>query len=174
MNDLFVRPMLPTDSKRVAEIHTLSWQFAYKGIVPQDFLDDIDINKRESNWKSGIEKDPSLVRLVAVANNKILGFVCGLNNRDKSIEDIDGELWAIYVDPNESNHGVGTILFKSFKDELNQRGIFTMNVWVLEDNLSARSFYEKMGGELSQHVKEIEIGGKKLKEVSYEYFFFKS
>lgn len=171
MYNLTVRQMLSTDSKRVAQIHTLSWQHAYKGVVPQAFLDDIDVDKRESNWRSGIEKDPSLIRLVAVAENNILGFVCGLHNRDKNINEIDGELWAIYVDPDRSNDEVGTTLFESFKNELMKSNIFTMNVWVLEENLSARSFYEKVGGKLSSHTKEIEIGGKKLKEISYEYFF---
>lgn len=44
-----------------------------------------------------------------------------------------------------------------------------MNVWGLEDNKMARNFYEKMGGKLNDHSKEIEIGGKKLIELSYEY-----
>ena len=153
------------DARAVAEIHTKSWQFAYKGIVPQDFLDAIDTNKREEKWAKGFIDNPSLIRLVAKDDNdSILGFVCGLKCRDNNPQ-IDSELWAIYVNPDKTQYGIGKSLFKSFTDELKNQGFSTMNVWVLEDNKIARSFYEKMGGKLSDHAKEIEIDGKKLIEL---------
>lgn len=164
-----IEAMTINDSKSVAEIHTKSWQFAYKGIVPQEFLDGIDTKKREENWTKGMIEDPSLIRLVAKDdNNNILGFVCGLHNREKNIQ-IDSELWAIYVHPEKIKHGIGKLLFSSFIDKLRIKNFSTMNVWVLEKNNNARSFYEKMGGALSKYKKEIEIGGEKLMEVSYEY-----
>lgn len=164
-----IEPMTVNDSKSVAEIHTQSWQSAYKGIIPQEFLDAIDVKKREENWARGIIKDPGLIRLVAKDDNgSIIGFLCGLHNRDKNPK-IDGELWAIYVYPEQTKRGVGKLLFNSFVNELRKRSFSKMNVWVLEKNSIARIFYEKMGGALSEHKKEIEIGGKKLIEVSYEY-----
>lgn len=164
-----IEPMTVNDSKSVAKIHTQSWQFAYKGIVPQNFLDAIVVKKREENWARGIIEDPDLIRLVARdSNNSVLGFVCGLNNREQKSQ-IDGELWAIYVCPMQVKFGVGKMLFTSFVDELRNRNFSTMTVWVLEENIHARNFYEKMGGTLSTHKREIEIGGKKLIEVSYEY-----
>ena len=161
--------MTVSDAKSVAEIHTLSWQFAYKGIVPQEFLDAIDVKKREENWVRGIIDDPSLIRLVAKDDNQqSLGFICGLNCRDNNPQ-IDSELWAIYVDPDKIKHGIGKSLFNSFTAVLKNKNFSKMNVWVLEDNKIARNFYEKMGGKLSNHTKNIEIDGKKLIEVSYEY-----
>lgn len=164
-----IEPMTIIDASSVAEIHTKSWQFAYEGIVPQDFLDAIDVKKREENWAKGIADDPSLIRLVAKDNNNsILGFICGLNCRDNNPR-IDGELWAVYVNPDKMHEGVGEMLFNSFTAELKDQGFTTMNVWVLEKNKIARGFYEKMGGKLSKNTNEIEIGGKKLTELSYEY-----
>lgn len=164
-----IREMRVEDAKDVALIHTQAWQSAYKGIVPQKFLDEIDLKKRQDNWAKGIENDPTLIRLVATNDyGKVLGFVCGLNNRDKN-PNISGELWAIYVNPNSTSNGIGQTLFKGFVEKLVSRDIFSMNVWVLEENIQARQFYEKMGGTLSTHKKNIEIGGKELVEVSYEY-----
>lgn len=90
-----IESMKIEDARTVAEIHTKAWQFAYKGIIPQDFLDAIDTNQREANWAKGIIDDPSLIRLVAKSDNdSILGFVCGLKCRDNTPQ-IDSELWAI-------------------------------------------------------------------------------
>jgi len=164
-----IRPMEVSDAKAVALIHTESWRSAYEGIVPQDFLAAIDVDKREERWAQGIVDDPSLIRLVAVnEDEKVLGFVCGLKNRDDN-PDIQAELWAIYVAPDIERSGLGSSLFTSFQDELRKRDMKSMNVWVLEDNLKARNFYETMGGKLSSHQKQIEIGRKNLIEVSYEY-----
>jgi GNAT superfamily N-acetyltransferase len=157
------------DAKAVAEIQTASWQFAYKGIVPQDYLDVIDVKKREENWAKGMIEDPTIVRLVACEDNDhAIGFICGLHNRDKDSK-IDSELWAIYICPQKIKNGIGEMLFTSFVTELKSKNFSTMKVWVLEENKIGRSFYEKMGGTLSTLQKEIEIGGAKLKEVSYEY-----
>ena len=167
--NLKIKPMKIEDARSVAEIHTKAWQFAYKGIVPQVFLDKLDVNQREKNWKQGFIEDPSLIRLVAKdENNSILGFVCGLECRGNNSQ-IDSELWAIYVSPEKTKCGIGNLLFKSFTQELKKRGFSKMNVWVLKDNKMARNFYEKMGGIQSEHTKEIDIGGKKLLELSYEY-----
>lgn len=166
-----IRKMKVEDAQEVALIHTLSWQYAYKGIIPQKFLDEIDIKKREENWVKGMLEDKTLIRLVAEdKKGRLLGFVCGLNNRDKNSK-VKGELWAIYVLPVVAQKGVGRQLFTSFKNELVKRGILSMNVWVLEENKSARHFYEAMGGTLDTYSKKIEIGGKQLVEVSYVYKF---
>lgn len=42
-------------------------------------------------------------------------------------------------------------------------------LWVLEDNGRARRFYEKHGFVCSEECKDEKIGGKKLREVMYEY-----
>jgi ribosomal protein S18 acetylase RimI-like enzyme len=166
---IIVRNMNVDDAKEVARIHTDSWKETYKGIVPQDFLDSLDVNKRAENWARGIQEEPSLIRLVAIFQNEVVGFVCGLNNRDNNNSSIQGELWAIYVDPRKCNRGIGKNLFSEFISKIKERNIHTIAVWVLEDNQNARKFYEKMGGKLAPYQKEIQIGGKSLVEKCYEY-----
>ncbi len=104
------------DSLAVATIHTLSWQYTYRGIMNQSFLDNISIAKRETNWRLGIEKnDPKLIRLVAQDGNQILGFICGLENRSLDLlPSCDSELWVIYVHPQASGKGVGNKLTNNF------------------------------------------------------------
>ena len=40
-------------------------------------------------------------------------------------------------------------------------------LWVLEDNVRAKQFYEKFGFKQNQRFIDDEIGGKALKEVQY-------
>ena len=42
-----------------------------------------------------------------------------------------------------------------------------MIIWCLQENINARKFYEKIGGELIQEEKYFEKDGKKYKEVGY-------
>ena len=50
--------------------------------------------------------------------------------------------------------------------ELRRRGYKKASLWVLEENLNARKFYEKLGFEHDGAIKEISIG-KKLNEYRY-------
>lgn len=166
---LTLREMTASDARSVAEIHTKSWQFAYRGIVDQSFLDSLNVQKRVENWRKGIiNNEPKIVRLVAEANGKVLGFVCGLDNRTKNlIPQCDAELWAIYVEPNQAREGIGKELLKEFSRNLKVLGKGSFCVWALKENQIARSFYQKQGGALSPISQKIKIGEQDLEEVSY-------
>lgn len=164
-----VRPMTLDDCKEVARIHTESWRYAYKGIVPDEFLDSIDVKKREENWSKGMVAEPEMVRIVAVdPGGRIVGFACGLECRDKDLS-VDGELYAIYVSPQRIGAGAGALLFEAYKNKLVRRGMSSMIAWVLEENRLSRDFYERMGGEPGEKRKNIAIGGKSLVEVFYRF-----
>lgn len=167
---MLVRGMTSEDALAVATIHTLAWQQAYKGIVAQNFLDSIDVEKRAANWRRGIEmNDPAIIRLVATDENQILGFASGLENRTKTeLPHCDAELWAIYVHPVHIGRGVGKALVDRFKGELRSTGKTRLCIWTLEANSLARRFYEKQGGILGG-AKEVKIGDQLLPEVGYEF-----
>ena len=52
--------------------------------------------------------------------------------------------------------------------ELKQMGYKKVMLWVLEENTNARDFYERMGFQLASEVRDDSIGGKIIREVSYE------
>lgn len=168
---MLIREMKPEDSGQVAAIHTLAWQHAYRGIIDQDFLDAIDLQKRELNWRKGVEaNEPPLVRLVLEKAGQVVAFVCGLENRSPSqLPRCDSELWAIYVHPSHAGRGVGRALLDEFASNLRNLGKTRFCVWVLKENCGARQFYERQGGVVSQATKESTIGQQKLIELAYEF-----
>lgn len=87
-------------------------------------------------------------------------------NRDDDLDDTYGEIWGIYLLPSYWNKGFGTILMNWGINELSDRGYKGASLWVLEENLNARAFYEKLGFTCDGVIKEIRLGTI-LKEVRY-------
>jgi ribosomal protein S18 acetylase RimI-like enzyme len=163
------------DCSEVARIHTESWRFAYRGIIDQAFLNQIDVNKREENWRRGIEaNDPNIIRLVVVDNNAVLGFAVGGENRTKDLApQAEAELWAIYTDPNQMRSGTGSKLLQAFSQHLHSLNLKSFCVWALEDNHIARNFYQKNGGVQLKQLNHIQIGAQNLVEVGFEFHLLK-
>jgi len=69
----------------------------------------------------------------------------------------------------ESHADYGEIVSDRAVEELERRGFEKILLWVLEDNGRARRFYEKHGFVCSKKCKDERLGGKKLREVMYEY-----
>lgn len=164
-----IRGMQILDTPQVADISMRAWQTAYKGIMPDSVLDNIDVKKREENWANGFTTLPDLIRTVAIDDtNKVLGYTTGSSCRD--IKDPEnGELWAIYVDPKLVGQGIGKALIADFIIRIRDAGFFLMYVWVLEDNISARKFYESQGGNLYSKTKQFKIENSSFTEVAYEF-----
>jgi GNAT superfamily N-acetyltransferase len=45
-----IRPAVPGDEDGIALVHVRSWQEAYRGHMPQDFLDGLDVGQRAEMW----------------------------------------------------------------------------------------------------------------------------
>ena len=45
-----IRAATPKDARPVAEVHVTSWRHTYRGLVPDDYLDRLSVDDRESMW----------------------------------------------------------------------------------------------------------------------------
>ncbi len=163
---MLVRDMELADCEAVAEIHVKAWQKVYPGIMPQDFLDQLDISKRTEAWRAGMEKDPSLIRLVVEESNHVIGFCVGLHNRTPHlVPEAVGEIWAIYLDPNYWGQGAGKLLLESFRERLQS----SFCIWVARENKIGHRFYQKTGGKLLAATKDEDIAGTKIPHQVYLY-----
>jgi len=80
-----------------------------------------------------------------------------------------GEIISIYLLPEYFHQGIGTKLLRASMDELFTLGYSNFYLWVLEDNRSARRFYEKNGFRFNGDTMQSVIGGKPLSEIRYIY-----
>jgi len=155
-----------TDAAAVAAMHVQAWQTAYRVIIPEAFLDGLDVEARASRYafdRSG-PGDPET--WIAVAGGAVVGMVNVSPSRDEDLPRL-GEVRALYVAPARWRSGTGSALMARAERLLTDAGFTEAFLWVLEDNARGRRFYESGGWEADGRVKTVEIGGRELVEVRY-------
>jgi RimJ/RimL family protein N-acetyltransferase len=146
-----VRPATIADALAIATIHVRAWQGAYRGLLPQAYLDDLDPDRRRAEWEASLAATlwPSRGTLVlcedaaAGTGGGIVGFAGISPTRDTDEDPASvGELQTLYLDPRHWRRGGGTTLLTAARDHLATAGFTTATAWVLETNAKARAFYE--------------------------------
>ena len=145
----------------ISNIYENSWKYAYKNIIPQDYLDSIPTGQ----WVNSINK-AGMNNLVIIEDGLIMGTASFCKSRWEKYSNY-GEIVSIYFLPEYIGKGYGRLLLNKCIEELKECGFSKILLWVLEDNHRARSFYEKNGFICSQVFLEDNIGGKDLREVLY-------
>lgn len=93
MTAAVIRPARPEDARGIAEVHVASWRAAYAGLIPQQVLDDLSVDRREQMWREAASSGRSVL-LIAAAPAGILGFFSGGASRDEDAG-ATGELWVL-------------------------------------------------------------------------------
>jgi ribosomal protein S18 acetylase RimI-like enzyme len=151
------------DAHAIATVQVESWKTTYRGIVPDEFLNDMTVDGRASAWATQWGGEDALI-FVAEDAEGVFGFVCGGPLRE-ACKEYDAELYAIYLLQARQRAGVGREMTRRLMEELGRRRFRSMLVWVLEEN-PARAFYERLGGVVEAR-KTITLGGKELQELAY-------
>ncbi|MBR6115064.1 MAG: GNAT family N-acetyltransferase [Oscillospiraceae bacterium] len=153
------------DRKAISRIYEESWRSAYRGIIPQDYLDAIP----EGRW-AGSADIPGWHTMVCVENGAFIGTSSFCRSRFDRYPDA-GEVISIYLLPEYTGRGYGGELLNAVLGELHRQGFKDVFLWVLEENTRARRFYEKNGFSCTDEYLDARIGGKALREVRYAYRF---
>ena len=149
------------DRNKISSVYEQSWKTAYRGIIPDDYLDSIPAGR----WAAKVDT-ASWHTLVCLEDGQIIGTSSFSSSRFEVFKDY-GEIISIYLLPEYVGKGYGRQLMERVLSELRKAGYAKAFLWVLEENKNARAFYEKMGFALSSESIESNIGGKDLIEVSY-------
>jgi ribosomal protein S18 acetylase RimI-like enzyme len=165
-SSLTLRPAQSRDARGVAAVHVGSWQAAYRGLVPEKFLDALDVDERANSYRFGTRgPDETVVWIVAQGEN-VVGFIAVGRCRDDDHVGA-GEVWALYVAPTRWRSGIGSRLLSKGEELLAQRGFAEATLWVLERNAPARRFYESAGWHYDDKVQTIQVSGLDVTEVRY-------
>ncbi len=156
------------DEFGLAQVHVKSWQETYKGLVPQNYLDQLpsEIEERVSEWKKTLV-NPKRWTFVAENSQGLAGFILFGLPRDPNKEGFI-ELGAIYLLASEKGQGIGFALLSAGFNLMRELGYKSVYCWVLENNPTIK-FYEKTGATFTGDTKDDEIGGKKLVELAYQW-----
>jgi GNAT superfamily N-acetyltransferase len=167
--DVVCRPATRADVPAIATVRIRSWQEAYRGVVPRDYLDALDPAAEVARW----EGRPLEGQHVAEANGSVVGWLFVGPYRADEGEEVPGpscgEIGAIYALPEAWGLGVGRALLAYGLGELRRRGLQPVLLWVLAANDRARRFYEKAGFHADGPIVDFEVGGATLPELRYRY-----
>lgn len=138
-----IRSATIKDVSRIAEIQTASWRAAYRGMIPESYLQGLRVEQRERTWRRFVD-DPDSPLLVTIQADEITGF-CHISPSRDSDSDGVAEIIAIYVDPPQWRKGFGRTLCRSALSFAQERGFRAVTLWTLSENDSAHRFYEALG-----------------------------
>jgi GNAT superfamily N-acetyltransferase len=164
-----VRRATPADARAIAEITVAGWQAAYRGLMPDEFLDRLSVAAREAGWRTWLENgdDGGDDAWMAEIDGQAVGFVSSGPPRDDDVPAPAAEVYAIYVAPSEWRRGAGRALLEAATAEWWRRGTATLVLWVLEGNGRGRSFYEALGWRPDGNRRDFELGDLAVPEVRY-------
>jgi GNAT superfamily N-acetyltransferase len=134
---LTIRAATVDDADPIAAVHVKTWQAAYAGVMPQGFLDGLDVAGRTAMWRRaiGVGRPPGGIFL-AEARGELVGFASVGTYRlpEGGVDPTVGEIFAIYVAPEHWSTGAGYALMRAAVDHLTEHGLREIRLWVLADN----------------------------------------
>jgi GNAT superfamily N-acetyltransferase len=163
--EVAIRPASVDDAASIARVHIASWQQAYEGIVPAEYLSALDPAARQERWERNL-RDAARdgVRIwVADAGSRILGFASVGPARDEDASRGQEEIYSMYLDPAMWGKGVARDLMRTVLGDV--AGGIPVSLWVLADNDRARHFYRRHGFTPDGAERMEEFGGAPLLEV---------
>ncbi|MBL8059707.1 MAG: GNAT family N-acetyltransferase [Chthonomonas sp.] len=163
---MLVRPAVVDDARAISEIQIETWRAAYRGIVADQTLDNLNIDAISATRLlqiEGVERQA----FVAVHDGQVHGYtIAGPNPNPQDSGDF--ELRALYVRPSFQGQGIGRALISTAVQDQIGRGSRSMIIRAFEKNLAARRTYEDLGGKLIGSG-IFELDGKGYPDVAYGF-----
>lgn len=149
------------DRLAVSEIYEASWKYAYRDILPREYLERIPAGR----WVSGLDLG-GRTHLVMLDGGRYIGAACCCASRFSEFDGW-GEIVSLYLLPEYMGRSCGKPLLEAAVSALAARGYRDIFLWVLEENRRARAFYEKMNFQLSGACRTDVIGAMAVRELAY-------
>jgi ribosomal protein S18 acetylase RimI-like enzyme len=159
-----IRDARPEDAGAIAGVRRRGWQAGYAHVFPAEALAGMPVDGDREFWAGRLERN---LPRAAVVVCELGGTVAGFASVGPARGDAAGELYAIYVDPENWGAGLGQALIAAAEARLAEAGFAEAILWVLDDNPRARRFYEAAGWEADGGTKQDTFFGVEVTEVRY-------
>jgi GNAT superfamily N-acetyltransferase len=141
-----IRDAQPGDAGDIAAVHVESWRVAYRGLLPDDVLDSLSVPDRERTWSGILANPPPRTAVMLATSHAVVAGFAAMGPRRSSPADWDaGELYAIYLRPDQQGRGIGVQLHSAVIDRLSALAFQHATLWVLDGNQRALRFYHRNG-----------------------------
>ncbi len=163
-----VRKAEQGDAAAMGRVYVDAWRDAYPGLLADAGLLAMSPERQAFAWARTISRqsDDNFVLVAERSRYGIVGLASGGRCRDRDARH-DGEVYALYIDPNHQRGGAGRALLEGMFAALREAGCRDGIIWALAGN-PARTFYEQIGGIEVAH-RSAETFGECHEEVGFEF-----
>ncbi len=166
--ELIIRRASISAAEDLVRVHVASWQWAYKGLMPDEFLAGLSVQARFEKWRTVLREENADRRVWAAAQGtQLVGFA--VTDRFEPGTRI-GEVNSIYLEENAAGKGIGRSLLSHAIDDLRARGFEQVKIWVLALNERARKFYQRAGFEPDGASRVEQRANLEFRDVRYSKF----
>jgi GNAT superfamily N-acetyltransferase len=167
-SDGVIRPARPDDGRAMAEVHVAAWRATYVGIMPDEFLAGLDVDRLTQRWTQRVAEnaDDDTRHLVVEVAGRVVGISTVGAPRDEMPDGV-AELAQINLHPDSWGNGYGTALHDVQLQELADMGYDSAYLWVADGNERARTFYRARGWTEDGVVKMDDSWDPPIRELRY-------
>ena len=159
-----VRRATMDDALVVGGIHVRAWQSAYRGEMPDEYLDGLSARERVQMWSEALARQDDSRAILVVHDGEVVGFAAVGPAADAPRT---GELYSINIEPDRWGRGYGRALLVRAEVELASLGHDEAVLWVLPGNERARRLYEATGWASDRTERVREVLGVVVSEIRY-------
>ena len=153
-----------TDYNHIAQLHTLSWRTAYKGLLSDGYLESNLLGERQNYWKEKLSSLKANEFVIAAENESgVVGFAAVMDQPQKGY---DALLDNLHVHPDLKGQGLGGRLMKEVAQRLLKSGRKSFYLWVLKGNTPAELVYQSKGARLEDLGTGM-FGGQEIEETRF-------
>ena len=159
------RDAVPGDAMLISRLFAASWRVAYRGIVPQHYLDRLP----DEYWLPSVRAwlmSGCFSAVLACEGDTAIGCVIFGRGRDETYADW-GEIVSLYLLPEHMRRGIGTALMQRALEAMRADGYSRFYLWAIEGNSAADRFYHKLGFHLTEEAVDYKIGGGDVRDIRY-------
>jgi GNAT superfamily N-acetyltransferase len=160
-----IRPARADDTADIACIHVEAWRDAYAALLPAEYLARLNPKIEAARWSRSSRVENTLV---ADAQGEVVGYAIIGPARGRR-EPGWGEVYALYVETDWREQGVGRALIEAAFDAFRRRGLTAAIIWCLEGNFAGRGFYERCGGRRAPESRLEDVAGMPLPTIGYRW-----
>ena len=164
MSEVEIRWANYNDWHDVSTVHSDSYRSAYKGIMPDDYLTNLTVEKWEKYYQESLSGGIEKSALIFV-DCKAIGCIIIGKCQDVDLDDTY-EIQSIYLLQSYWGKGFGKRLINWAINEIRELGCVNISLWVLKENTNARKIYEHLGF-MFDGTERLITRGKELTQVRY-------
>jgi L-amino acid N-acyltransferase YncA len=164
---VIIRETNEKDLLSIGKVQVESNRSTYKGIMPENYLNNLSYKSKASEWKEKLFSDKRTHFMYVAENDdsNIVGFASGSSFRTNDL--FEREIYSIYILEEFQRKGIGKLLVDAIIKNYIESNVRSMILWTIKDNPS-RLFYKKLGGKIVDK-RLIDRGGKELQQIAYAW-----